>query len=273
MQKMMTWIVSLVLVIGMSACLGVAISIDGDAEININEEHLYKAVIKSKKQLAADAYTWEVISPAGEYTLLNADSSKVSFTPLSVGKYTLKITVSKKRKKETAELEISVTKDTNTTGEPLIIDGHVLPPDPGEEGKKTLLGIDSNDNGVRDDVEIWVYTSYEKPIERAVLMQNARAYQIVIQEPEKALENVNYMHDVVDCESYWSLSAKNEGESFWLEKFRNYSKEIKPIQFNTAKRFLAHEKYNHTLSGGVYKSSEPNEWKSKCDFNASTFHI
>lgn len=31
-----------------------------------------------------------------------------------------------------------------------------LPPDPGEAGKATLLGIDRNDNGVRDDVERYI---------------------------------------------------------------------------------------------------------------------
>lgn len=31
-----------------------------------------------------------------------------------------------------------------------------LPPDPGEEGKKTLLGIDSNNDGLRDDLERFV---------------------------------------------------------------------------------------------------------------------
>ncbi|MDR3162380.1 MAG: hypothetical protein LBT81_00765 [Helicobacteraceae bacterium] len=34
--------------------------------------------------------------------------------------------------------------------------GVILPPDPGSEGRKTLEGIDSNNNGVRDDVEIAV---------------------------------------------------------------------------------------------------------------------
>ncbi|GHV60176.1 hypothetical protein FACS1894103_4970 [Campylobacterota bacterium] len=32
-----------------------------------------------------------------------------------------------------------------------------LPPDPGKAGKATLEGIDSNKNGVRDDVEIEIY--------------------------------------------------------------------------------------------------------------------
>jgi len=155
---------------------------------------------------------------------------------------------------------------------PIVIDGYTLPPVPDKAlNDSTLLGIDSNDNGVRDDVEIWIYTTYKKPIERAVFMQKARAYQIVIKEPEKALENLHYMHDAVDCKSYWSYLAKDENKTSFLEEYRNYSKELKPVQFNTKKRFLAYEKYNHTLSGGVYGSSSIDEWKNKCDFNTSNF--
>lgn len=173
---------------------------------------------------------------------------------------------------QTTPITDSNITDINTTQAPLVIDGYTLPPMPDKAlNDSTLLGIDSNDNGVRDDVEIWIYTTYDKPIERAVFIQSSRAYQIVIQEPEKALDNLHYMHDLVDCKSYWSLRAKRKGESFWLEKYRSYSKEITPIQFSTKERFLAYEKYNHTLSGGVYISSEPSEWKYKCDFNASTF--
>jgi len=154
------------------------------------------------------------------------------------------------------------------------INGHRLPPEPDPAvNNATLLGIDSNDNGVRDDVERKIYTYYEKPIEHAVIMQSARAYQIVIQEPEKALENLHYILDASDCESYWSMSeedAKSQGEAFWLEEYKNYSKEMKPVQFNTADRFLAYKKFNQTLSGGVYSSSSLNEWKNRCDFNSST---
>lgn len=154
------------------------------------------------------------------------------------------------------------------------INGHRLPPEPNPTiNNATLLGIDSNDNGVRDDVERWIYIYYEKPIEHAVIMQSARAYQIVIQEPEKALESLQHILNASDCESYWSMSeedAKSQGEAFWLEEYKNYSKEMKPVQFNTADRFLAYKKFNQTLSGGVYSSSSLSEWKSKCDFNTTT---
>jgi len=163
---------------------------------------------------------------------------------------------------------INPTEDTNTTQPPLVIDGYTLPPMPDKAlNDSTLLGIDSNNNGVRDDVEIWIYTTYEKPIERAVFMQSARAYQIVIQEPEKALENLPIIQAATACKAYWSYDAKDNNEPFYLEEYRDYFKEIYPIQFNTGARFLAHEKYNQTLSGGVYKIVDDHAMKSQCDFN------
>ena len=38
--------------------------------------------------------------------------------------------------------------------------GFVLPPDPGKAGKKTLLGIDTDGNGVRDDFQRYIYFTY-----------------------------------------------------------------------------------------------------------------
>ncbi|GHV08979.1 hypothetical protein AGMMS50229_18250 [Campylobacterota bacterium] len=59
----------------------------------------------------------------------------------------------------------------------------VLPPDPGKAGKATLEGIDSNHNGVRDDVEIaiWKYApNQNQEIEREAMFQYAKAVQRIL---------------------------------------------------------------------------------------------
>jgi hypothetical protein len=40
------------------------------------------------------------------------------------------------------------------------VDSSVLPPDPGDVGKQTLEGIDSDNDGVRDDVQRWIASNY-----------------------------------------------------------------------------------------------------------------
>ena len=60
------------------------------------------------------------------------------------------------------------------------IHGHILPPKPDPKiNNSTLLGIDSNNNGVRDDVERWIYKTYKDkhPIYIDIAMQAGRAYK------------------------------------------------------------------------------------------------
>ncbi|MBL0721754.1 MAG: hypothetical protein JJV88_04160, partial [Sulfurovum sp.] len=70
-----------------------------------------------------------------------------------------------------------------------VIHGHTLPPEPDKAlNDSTLLGIDSNNNGVRDDVERWIYHTYQDkhPIHVDIAMQAGRSYKLVLQTPEKA---------------------------------------------------------------------------------------
>ena len=56
--------------------------------------------------------------------------------------------------------------------------GENLPPDPGAEADKTIAGIDANNNGIRDDVEIAIFKAYPNSAKkRAVALQYAMALQ------------------------------------------------------------------------------------------------
>jgi hypothetical protein len=53
-----------------------------------------------------------------------------------------------------------------------------LPPDPGEAGKATLEGIDSDNDGVRDDIQRYIVLTYpESERTRAALVQSAHSIQ------------------------------------------------------------------------------------------------
>ncbi|WP_373033616.1 Ig-like domain-containing protein [Sulfurovum sp.] len=186
--------------------------------------------------------------------------------------------------------------------------GHRLPPEPDPAvNNATLLGVDSNSNGVRDDVERWIYTRYdtyvpctEKEINvtlpngkvikayedvcedeaipyhqivREIAMQGARAAQIIIQEPEKARETTKLMEAGVNCSSYFQTWAQHRNEPILFNKQveNDYSiigKQFDEVQFNTAMRARAYGKYNFYLSGGVYSANEtPLELRQACDFD------
>ena len=57
--------------------------------------------------------------------------------------------------------------------------GKNLPPDPGALADATVQGIDANNNGIRDDVELAVFKEYPNSAKtRAVLLQYALALQM-----------------------------------------------------------------------------------------------
>jgi len=57
----------------------------------------------------------------------------------------------------------------------LTIDPVPLPPDPGEAGKQTLEGIDSDNDGVRDDVQRWIALNY---LGRPTALDTLRVYAV-----------------------------------------------------------------------------------------------
>src|SRR3989339_207709 len=69
--------------------------------------------------------------------------------------------------------------------------GENLPPDPGADADKTIEGIDANQNGIRDDVELAVFKEYPNSAKtRAVLLQYALALQMEVVQPIVNMETV-----------------------------------------------------------------------------------
>lgn len=59
----------------------------------------------------------------------------------------------------------------------LVFDGEIEPPFPDrEENDKTILGVDVNNNGVRDDVDIWINRTFMYADQRKALKQYAKSY-------------------------------------------------------------------------------------------------
>ena len=152
------------------------------------------------------------------------------------------------------------------------VNGHRLPPEPDPKiNNATLLGVDVNHNGVRDDVERWIYKTYDHPIERGIFMQSARAYQKVIVDPKKAHETMKYIVNAAHCESYWSMNElrmQKRNLNYTIGEYRDIEKEIRPIQFNTLDRIVAYHRFNKKLSGRVYGDNlKPDEWGKLCEFD------
>jgi hypothetical protein len=166
--------------------------------------------------------------------------------------------------------------------EPEVIDGYQLPPEPDPKvNNSTLLGIDSNNNGVRDDVERYIYFRFRDfenaETDRAIAMQYAQATQIVIQEPEKAYEKKTYkmMDDALDCQWYYfnkyliNIHNFREREKY-RQKHDIFDEKMKDVIFNTKERLEAYLKYNDALSGHVYESRVKTKDKCAIDIDLLT---
>lgn len=118
-----------------------------------------------------------------------------------------------------------------------------LPPDPGIEADNTVVGIDANTNGIRDDVELAVFREYPNSAKtRAVLLQYALALQkqtnqsiintdtvvATIQEEDRAYQCVGEILNV-DENDEKSLETYFESEKI-LRSF------VKERQLNTKER-------------------------------------
>jgi hypothetical protein len=81
-----------------------------------------------------------------------------------------------------------------------------LPPDPGEVGKLTLLGIDTDGDGVRDDVQRYITLSYPSSAKtRSALSQTAIAAQLIVSQSADPIASRNNMASFIrgqDCLAY-----------------------------------------------------------------------
>ncbi len=95
----------------------------------------------------------------------------------------------------------SSTQENNATE---VIHGHTLPPEPDPTiNNATLGGVDSNGNGVRDDVERAIYKKYDNKLDVVVLMDEAKFNQRTMVEPiSNAQEIVKDSTKTGNCELY-----------------------------------------------------------------------
>ncbi len=142
-----------------------------------------------------------------------------------------------------------------------IINGCILPPQPDPAiNNSTLLGIDVNDNGVRDDVERYVIKRYARDskfpkTKTAIAMQYAWAAQKILENP--TIENKKYLDDTLDCEFYWLKQETKKMSGFEGLQYHNKHQvfnnpEVKDKIYNTRERIEQKFRFNSALSGNIF---------------------
>jgi hypothetical protein len=152
---------------------------------------------------------------------------------------------------------------------PEVINGFKLPPEPDEDkNNETLLGIDFNRNGIRDDVERWVITHYANDpkypkTKTAIALQYAWASQKILENP--TIESKKYLDDALDCMYYWANKETdkymNNMSGFERGKFRRKlyvlnDPNLDDKIYNTKERIQEYFKFNSALSGNIFDGRE-----------------
>ena len=178
-----------------------------------------------------------------------------------------------------------------------VINGHVLPPEPDPvKNNATLLGIDVNHNGVRDDVERYIYKRFSKDdaypkTKIALAMQDAWATQKILETP--TIESKKYLDDAIDCQYYWfdkknkklideikELANKDFDKAYELDKqvtiWERHNKvfndiELKDKILNTKLRILRKFKFNEACSGHIFRGRGKDTIES-CKTNIDKFN-
>jgi len=165
----------------------------------------------------------------------------------------------------TATLE-NITSQTLSLSVRKVINGHLLPPMPDKTlNDSTLLGIDSNNNGVRDDVERKIYFTYDKKINQKLMMQSAKRHQSM-------LADLDLIKNAYDWEE---ASNKDIGcKNYLFDKYdipfiKNRVNFYQDNTYNTEERIRKYMKYNNALSGGVFGAPVSAEVEASCDFNVT----
>lgn len=109
-----------------------------------------------------------------------------------------------------------------------------------QDRTNTLAGVDSDNNGIRDDIDAYINTHYSKPKEHDSVVQTARNLQQALL-VNKA--DINKVREVARK----SMRATNcEGDVFNLG---DPSNEIESLTTNTKARLLEYLRYSKALDG------------------------
>lgn len=136
--------------------------------------------------------------------------------------------------------------------------GDNLPPDPGAEADKTIAGIDANNNGIRDDVELAIFKEYPDSARvRAALLQYALALQTQMTLPFLNKDVVTA--SIEDNESradvcLWGLSSRSDMGKF-IADMKKYRTFVEDLQVDTIER-ESHVQNFYSYMGSYSSSNE-----------------
>lgn len=140
----------------------------------------------------------------------------------------------------------------------------LLPPDPGNDGKATLAGIDSDNDGVRDDIERYIWLTYPHSQKtRLALTSDAIAMQAaLLSRGDPAL--ASGASDALGRAAYCLWYIYDGPASFPV------SNNVEALYLNTSERSRAYKAYFGLLNGQFVPGVPESQRKAQCAFDPDT---
>lgn len=148
-----------------------------------------------------------------------------------------------------------------------VVDSSLEVSDPGEECKKTLAGIDSDNDGVRDDIQRWINENFSsRESFKQGLKQYAKYKQLEILNVDNKAKSIEYTHKTFEA-TECNLSIAGYDETIKVNK------ELIAKYYNTEARVKATNKADSNFHGqGESKkvlALKVNERIKLCEFEAT----
>jgi hypothetical protein len=214
--------------------------------------------IKIPKEISIDKVSYFILGPdfikykpekPKETTLIPLNQNyelRIPVTALKDGFYQLHLKLIDKKKKE-HEYKANIKNHI-----PFVVDRTGNPPTPTPNQNLTLLGIDSDDDGIRDDVQLWIENNHKSdPEVYLALKQLAYASQQEIK--HKDIKDLSIAASIEALKAANCLSAVGEIKGVPIQARRELENTVHAMHENTKERIQASFKASENFSGSSYR--------------------
>lgn len=131
----------------------------------------------------------------------------------------------------------------NRDSQELLIKGIIVPPEPPIElNNQTIAGIDSDGNGVRDDVDRWIARASQDITEFKNLLTFGKIYQLMLTDPDLTQSKYDDYAHKIDCANEKATSRLNSDQIELLvvntpDRIESYTTNLERIKTKATSAF------------------------------------
>ncbi len=133
-----------------------------------------------------------------------------------------------------------------------------VPLDPGMAGKQSLIGIDSDHDGVRDDIQRFLAKNLGPDLllyKRALHVARAAQQTLLVAEThDKAKARIAFNQWSIADDCFSAININGRKKENYMKEIK-YDKQLEALIANTPERMLAYMQYADMVGGMVLKSS------------------